>query len=280
MTNCPHCGRPSQPNARFCRGCGQRLAEQPVAPAPQPPCETCGAEPVPHALFCHRCGHPLASEAPTTMINASPPPPATRTPAEAQPIAAPRTAAAAPERGGVPSTSAPQLANDEMATPFVPALENAHARPSGALPNPEPAGAIPPRQEATTIVPHRDDRTEAPHEQRSPTPEPRSPTPPTSMTRLCSGCGTAVARNARFCRSCGAALNTAVQHASPQASVCSGCGKEIESWAHFCRHCGASHPVSAAQGGAADQWAAACIVCGAQAAIPGGMCTGCAETLS
>ncbi len=48
---CPACGFPSPPGARFCAGCGARLALA---------CASCGADVVPGSRFCSQCGSPLA----------------------------------------------------------------------------------------------------------------------------------------------------------------------------------------------------------------------------
>ncbi len=46
---------------------------------------------------------------------------------------------------------------------------------------------------------------------------------------ICLKCGSANARDARFCRQCGASL---------AAANCSGCGAELTAGAQFCGQCG------------------------------------------
>ncbi|HEY4910633.1 MAG TPA: zinc-ribbon domain-containing protein, partial [Methylomirabilota bacterium] len=45
---CPRCQQDNPPHARFCLGCGARLAL---------PCAACGAELPAGARFCLQCGH-------------------------------------------------------------------------------------------------------------------------------------------------------------------------------------------------------------------------------
>jgi len=48
---CPSCGRGNREDARFCRGCGAKLARA---------CPSCGADLEADASFCGKCGHRLA----------------------------------------------------------------------------------------------------------------------------------------------------------------------------------------------------------------------------
>ncbi|MCP4544373.1 MAG: zinc ribbon domain-containing protein [Chloroflexi bacterium] len=60
---CPKCGLENRPDARFCKQCGQALAQQAVPPAiPVNICPACGVTTKPKARFCPRCGKPLASD--------------------------------------------------------------------------------------------------------------------------------------------------------------------------------------------------------------------------
>ncbi len=49
---CPQCGQDNPPHARFCLGCGTRLA---------PACSACGTELPAGARFCLQCGQPVAA---------------------------------------------------------------------------------------------------------------------------------------------------------------------------------------------------------------------------
>src|SRR5262249_31612018 len=51
---CPRCQRENPPQAKFCRGCGQRLASR---------CAQCGTELTPDDQFCMECGAPVAAPA-------------------------------------------------------------------------------------------------------------------------------------------------------------------------------------------------------------------------
>lgn len=51
---CPSCGTPSQPNQRFCSGCGASLVAQPGT------CPACGTANAVGAHFCASCGHKMA----------------------------------------------------------------------------------------------------------------------------------------------------------------------------------------------------------------------------
>ncbi len=304
MTDCPHCGRPNQPNARFCRGCGQPVAEERVEDVPQPArCESCGAEVVLHALFCHRCGQALASEAPTTMISPSARPVTRSTPADARSVvpSPPDPAPSFPPEPSSTSSAAHASASSATTAPTAPRDEGL-TQLTDPCPSPKVADGADPSlpADASTIVPqpavHSEDSSgafsrsstapalgdAAALDSRSASPGPdraraaRSPAPP-NTTRGCSACGATVARDARFCRSCGAALNAPSQQASSQATTCARCGKEVESWARFCRHCGMSRT---AEGSGSDSEApGTCVVCGAPAEVPGGMCSGCAEAV-
>jgi len=56
--DCPHCNTPQSGQARFCRNCGQPLAE-----APTRPCPFCQAPNPPEARFCKGCGAGLTAAA-------------------------------------------------------------------------------------------------------------------------------------------------------------------------------------------------------------------------
>jgi len=56
--NCPHCNAPQSSQARFCRNCGQPLAQTPMRPCPA--CQTPNA---PDAKFCKKCGAGLTAVA-------------------------------------------------------------------------------------------------------------------------------------------------------------------------------------------------------------------------
>jgi len=51
---CSACGEPLRPGARFCRTCGQAVAQAPI-------CANCGAALRPNARFCAKCGHGVSS---------------------------------------------------------------------------------------------------------------------------------------------------------------------------------------------------------------------------
>src|SRR5688572_26943933 len=51
---CPQCQRENPPQAKFCRGCGNRFA---------PRCAQCGTELAPDDQFCMECGTPIATGA-------------------------------------------------------------------------------------------------------------------------------------------------------------------------------------------------------------------------
>ncbi len=55
--NCPQCGQDNPPHARFCLGCGTRLASA---------CSACGTELPASARFCLQCGQPVAAAGATT----------------------------------------------------------------------------------------------------------------------------------------------------------------------------------------------------------------------
>ncbi len=55
---CRHCGTANDVGAKFCCGCGEKLAE------PQPLCPECGAPLPPGAKFCSNCGHRLSPKCP------------------------------------------------------------------------------------------------------------------------------------------------------------------------------------------------------------------------
>jgi hypothetical protein len=276
--SCPHCGRPSQPGARFCRGCGKPLAGQSIE-GPQGPgrCQSCGAEPAPHALFCHRCGQSLASETPTSIITADEAP-STLGPLVEHPVALAPQDASIWTPVSPPTTESIRVAADKVRTPA------AEPAPSGALVEPvdgatgqasaSDAAQTASPEDATTIAPRPPGVTFERQDRPA-----RSPNPP-ATDRRCSVCGAAVALSARFCRSCGGALAADVQQALSPAVTCSRCGEEVESWARFCRYCGAAHaPSSPPARLSADQAGAVCVVCGAPAGRPGGMCAGCAEAV-
>jgi DNA-binding IclR family transcriptional regulator len=67
---CSRCGAENQPNARFCKQCGQ-----PLTPPTGITCPDCGLTNNANALFCRQCGKPLPAQAPA----------AERAPATAQP---------------------------------------------------------------------------------------------------------------------------------------------------------------------------------------------------
>jgi adenylate cyclase len=52
--DCPSCGRPNRPEARFCGACGAELETTAI-------CERCGAENPPGQRFCDACGSPLSA---------------------------------------------------------------------------------------------------------------------------------------------------------------------------------------------------------------------------
>ena len=68
--NCPACGHPNQPQARFCNRCGQLLTREPVPPTmppdSRPICPACGAPVRPQARYCPSCGEALTTEPAST----------------------------------------------------------------------------------------------------------------------------------------------------------------------------------------------------------------------
>lgn len=72
MNPCPHCGAANREGAKFCAGCGTRLA----APSSPPPaaservmCLSCGALNESTVQYCESCGAALE------LLAAAPPPP-------------------------------------------------------------------------------------------------------------------------------------------------------------------------------------------------------------
>jgi hypothetical protein len=76
---CPQCGTPLPPNARFCYGCGANLSGAPPAPPPPgmpgygappppPPPAAAAAPTAPRDLKCPSCGAPLQPEFGDTVI--------------------------------------------------------------------------------------------------------------------------------------------------------------------------------------------------------------------
>src|SRR5215208_1537155 len=61
---CPQCQRDNPPQAKFCRGCGNRLA---------PRCARCGTELAPDDQFCIECGTPVEAAAALPSTVAAPP---------------------------------------------------------------------------------------------------------------------------------------------------------------------------------------------------------------
>lgn len=136
---CPYCNTENQPEARFCRSCGQALqgapsqpAPIPASPGPQPQapapvsgviCAACGATAKPGARFCPRCGHELHPAAP-----AMPPSPA---PPSAQPQPYAQQPPAPQQPAGVPQVTQPMPSA-------------AQAQPAGAYPPQQPAPVAPP----------------------------------------------------------------------------------------------------------------------------------------
>jgi len=69
---CPACGAPSEPSARFCRGCGAQLVVEPATPSSVESahrCPACGREAPSAAKFCRYCGASMAG-APTPVARA------------------------------------------------------------------------------------------------------------------------------------------------------------------------------------------------------------------
>lgn len=54
MAYCEGCGRPLEPDARFCTTCGRQVPEENGPQVRR--CEACGAELLPGAKFCDKCG--------------------------------------------------------------------------------------------------------------------------------------------------------------------------------------------------------------------------------
>lgn len=226
-------------------------------------CQRCGRANPPSACFCRGCGQPLA---PPALQHAQEPPRCESCGVEPVPHALFCHRCGQPLASEAPTTMLPP----SSPAPASGAADVAAAAPSGPGPEGAPATAPPP-EEATTIV-RREDAIPALNVAG------RSPNPP-APARRCSACGGTTADGARFCRSCGAALDPD-HDAPPSASMCSGCGKEVEPWASFCRHCGAATAATAVTAGASDGEApASCVVCGAPAEAPGAMCAGCSEAL-
>src|SRR4051794_25805193 len=60
---CSHCQRDNDPSAKFCEGCGTRLARK---------CSACGTELSADARFCKECGAPGVSGQPTPALPPAP----------------------------------------------------------------------------------------------------------------------------------------------------------------------------------------------------------------
>ena len=91
-TNCPNCGKPVRPGAKFCGNCGTTmvLPAQPVGPdaLAKSTCPFCGSPVRPEAKFCPVCGKvltppPAKQETPVPQPQAGTPP--AQAPAAAQP---------------------------------------------------------------------------------------------------------------------------------------------------------------------------------------------------
>ncbi len=61
---CPQCGQDNPPHARFCLGCGTRLASA---------CSACGTELPAGARFCLQCGQPVVAAGATPASRFSAP---------------------------------------------------------------------------------------------------------------------------------------------------------------------------------------------------------------
>jgi rRNA maturation endonuclease Nob1 len=53
---CPSCGAPLNPGAKFCRACGAPTPVQEVTEAASPQCSNCGAALSAGSKFCSECG--------------------------------------------------------------------------------------------------------------------------------------------------------------------------------------------------------------------------------
>ncbi|MHA2297871.1 MAG: zinc ribbon domain-containing protein [Candidatus Hodarchaeales archaeon] len=68
MTVCTSCGAKLRPRAKFCNGCGKKVAQAKSIPSSSPIknlCPNCGAELRPGAKFCHGCG--TSAKKPSTI---------------------------------------------------------------------------------------------------------------------------------------------------------------------------------------------------------------------
>ncbi len=118
-TNCPNCGKPLRPGARFCGSCGYTISTTPSAQAGAPPaapatiaCPQCGRPVRVGAKFCSNCGKVLQPEPPLPAAPLPPAPQPTEKPAvelalkpAAQPQPVPTPTARPPARVAAPAQS-------------------------------------------------------------------------------------------------------------------------------------------------------------------------------
>lgn len=57
---------------------------------------------------------------------------------------------------------------------------------------------------------------------------------------FCEQCGAAVGKDAKFCKYCGAKIETAEEPQAPRKKFCRQCGAELEGAVKFCHKCGSS----------------------------------------
>lgn len=243
--------------AKFCRECG---AEIPPPPEPAEErssltddsrCADCDGLLVRDALYCHRCGadltgdgeHPELAEAPTAGDG---------------PDVLSASAAATSERDDPP-------ASPDKPPPAVPADIGSGTGITMIALSAKYASTV---SDATTFI------SKQPDPQRAAEPQ-AAPAPP---QKTCSKCGAAATETAKFCRSCGSALDAA-KEPSPGAVECASCGAHVQSSAAFCRHCGT--PVAARATPAPPVLdASRCTICGAHDTGPNGLCAQCATTMA
>jgi hypothetical protein len=142
---CPQCNQENQPEARFCRHCGQALPVAPAAARPSPAaasppplqapgsasgiiCPACGATAKPGARFCPRCGNVVgrASAASTPIQHG--------TPQGGDPVAPPPHGQGAQPR---PQSQAPSASPSQITQPMA-ASQSSPAGPSAHHQQPPP----------------------------------------------------------------------------------------------------------------------------------------------
>lgn len=275
--NCPSCGKPFVPGAKFCRGCGNPLAHLSPGREAGQKCSSCGTANRVGAKFCKSCGHAFETQAATSPLPEKAPEAGdqVQTSASEKPV---RDAVGVPAATPRPAEAIPKTKAEKVCSSCgaEQPISKAFCRQCGTRLEPTPGKS--PEQAASPTTSATKVGSAAPVNGSE-----------KAVTTHCSGCRAEVALGKKFCSVCGTPIranegsettapsaaptsseplgtepassgtgaNTpmmptesvndgnlekgavpGVEAAEPEPVRCANCGTELVAGKKFCRSCG------------------------------------------